>query len=111
MSGSNDNDTGGNNAGTGDNPPDAKARLAARVSGDDFFLGSVLADYQRRHNLDEAQLASLLGCPLAAMPSVRLCRRPGAAEPDRGAEQDVLDIARRFGIDPAALRRVIEDGR
>jgi hypothetical protein len=88
---------------------DAKARLAARVSTDDFFLGSVLAAYQRRHNLDEAQLASLLGCQLAARPSVRLCRRPGAAEPDRGAEQDIDDICRRFGIDPAALRRVLAD--
>jgi hypothetical protein len=42
--------------------------------------------------------------------SLRLCRRPGAAAPERTAEQDVLDICRRFGIEPAALRRVIEDG-
>jgi hypothetical protein len=90
---------------------DAMARLAARVSGDPFFLGELLAGYQRRHGLDEAGLANVLGCPAAVLTSLRLCRKPGAAEPDRSAEQDIADICRRFGIDPAALRRVVEGGR
>jgi hypothetical protein len=39
-----------------------------------------------------------------------LCRRPGAAEPERSAEQDIADIARRFNLDAAALRRIVTGG-
>jgi hypothetical protein len=85
-----------------DNPLDA---LAARLSDDRFFLASALADYQRRHGLDDAALARELGCDPAALTLLRLCRRPGAAEPGRPTEQDVTDISERFGIDAAALRR------
>jgi hypothetical protein len=84
--------------------------LARRVESDPFFLGSVLADYQRRHGLDEPALAALLNCPVAALASVRLCRRPGAAEPHRTAGQDIEDICRRFGCDRAALRRIVREG-
>ena len=38
----------------------------------------------------------------------RLYRRPGAAAPDRTAEEDIADIARRFGLEAAALARVVE---
>jgi hypothetical protein len=41
---------------------------------------------------------------------LRLCRRPGAAEPGRTVGEDVADIAARFGLDAAALRRVVEEG-
>ena len=41
-------------------------------------------------------------------PAVR--RRPGAAEPKRTAAEDVSEIAARFGLDAAALRRVVEEG-
>jgi hypothetical protein len=40
---------------------------------------------------------------------LRLCRRPGQAAPGRTAEEDVAQIAGRFGVDPTALRRVIEE--
>jgi hypothetical protein len=40
---------------------------------------------------------------------LRLCRRPSAAAPARTAEEDVAEIARHFGIDAAALRRVVEE--
>jgi hypothetical protein len=83
--------------------------LAARVAADPFFLGSLLADYQRRHGLDEPALAALLRCSVAALASVRLCRKPGAAEPHRTAGQDIEDICRRFGCDAAALRRVVAE--
>jgi hypothetical protein len=62
--------------------------LAARVSREPFFLGSALAAYQRRHGLDDAGLAALLGCDVAALTDLRLCRRPGTAGPGR-TEEDV----------------------
>jgi hypothetical protein len=85
-------------------------RLARRVAGDPFFLSSALAGYQRRHGLDDAGLAASLGCPVAVLPSLRLCRMPGTAADQRTFDQDVNDIARRFGIGPAALARVLDDG-
>jgi hypothetical protein len=41
--------------------------------------------------------------------NLRLCRRPGAAEPTWTPEQDVLAIAGHFGIDAAAMRPVVEE--
>jgi hypothetical protein len=85
-------------------------RLAARANRDPFFLGYLLAAYQRRHGLDDAALAALLGChDTAVLTPLRLCRRPGAALPLRLEEQDVRDIAERFGLDASALRRVIDE--
>jgi hypothetical protein len=60
---------------------DALDHLAARVSGDPYFLAPVLASYQQRHGLDDAALASVLGSTPAMLTQLRLCRRPGAAEP------------------------------
>jgi hypothetical protein len=94
------------NSDSGNSPLES---LARRASKDTFFLGHALASYAARHCLDDAALAAQLGCPVAVLTRLRLCRRPGAAEPDRTAEQDVLDICRRFGIEPAALRRVMDD--
>jgi hypothetical protein len=88
--------------------PGALSRLADRAAADPFFLGRALAAYQRRHGLDDAALAVLLGCAPAALASVRLCRRPGAAA-ERRADDDVADITRAFGIDPEALRRVLDE--
>jgi hypothetical protein len=81
--------------------------LAARVAGDPYFLASVPAGYQRRHGLDDAALAALLGCNPAVLTPLRLCRRPGAAAPSWTAEADVAEIARRFGLGAAALGRVV----
>jgi hypothetical protein len=88
--------------------PGALSRLADRAAADPFFLGWALAAYQRRHGLDDAALAVLLGCAPAALASVRLCRRPGASA-DRSADEDLADITRAFGIDPEALRRVLDE--
>jgi hypothetical protein len=84
--------------------------LASRVAGDPSFLGSALASYQQRHGLDDAGLAAVLGCTPNALTQLRLCRRPGVAEPGRTAEEDVAVSATRFGIDAAALRRIVEEG-
>jgi hypothetical protein len=79
------------------------------VADDPHFLASVLAAYQRRHGLDDNALAALLGCNVAVLTPLRLCRRPGAAEPSWTWEPDVAEIARRFGLDAAALGRVDEE--
>jgi hypothetical protein len=54
-------------------------------------------------------LAALLGCNPAVLTPLRLCRRPGAAEPSWTSEADVTEIARRFGLDAVALEWVVED--
>ena len=51
---------------------------------------------------------ALPGCAVATLTRLRLCRMPGAAEPQGTADEDVRDIAAHFGIDPAALGRVVE---
>jgi hypothetical protein len=83
--------------------------LAARVAGDPYFLASTLAAYQQRHDLDDAALAALLGCNVAVLTPLRLCRRPGAAEPSWTCQEDVAEIARRFCLDARALGRVAEE--
>ena len=52
------------------NDPDRLEGLAARTSRDPFFLGSLLAEYQRRHGLDDCALVADLGCT----PVVRVLR-------------------------------------
>jgi hypothetical protein len=79
------------------------------VAGDPRFLASVLAEFQRRHGLDDARLAALLGSKPAVLTPLHLCRRQGEAEQSRTSEEDVAEIARRFGLDPAAPVRVVED--
>jgi hypothetical protein len=85
--------------------------LAARVVSDPWFLASVLAAYQRRHRLDDPDLADLLGCPVATLTDLRLCCRPGVAAPARTAEEDVRTIAATHRLDTAALLRVVQEGR
>jgi hypothetical protein len=56
--------------------------LARRASTDPFFLGHALAGFAARNGLDDDALAAALGCPAAVLPSLYVCRRPGAAQPD-----------------------------
>ena len=92
-----------------DPQPTALDHLAARCAADPFFMASALAAYQKRHALDDAGLAAVLGCPLAMLTQLRLCRRPGAASPGWTAEEDVAAIAQRFGVDGVVLRRVVAE--
>jgi hypothetical protein len=88
---------------------DSLEDLAARASRAPWFLGFALAAYQQRHALDDAALARELGCTdVCVLTVLRLCRRPGTA-PGRSAEEDIAEIARRFALDPGALRRVIDE--
>src|SRR5437870_659246 len=90
------------------NDRNALEHLVARCATDPWFLGSALAAYQQRQNLDDAALASVLGCDVAVLLTLRLCRMPGVAEPHRTMEEDITDIADTFGVNAAALRRIVE---
>jgi hypothetical protein len=84
-------------------------KLAARVGGDPWFLGWAIEAYQRRHGLDDAALADELGALDTAVVAVlRLCRRPGTA-PGQSLAEDVAEVARRFAVDPAVLRRILSE--
>jgi hypothetical protein len=84
-------------------------RLAERACGDPWFFGWALAAYQQRHGLDDAALAAELGCVPDVLVMLRLCRRPGTAEPGRRLEGDIDEIVRRFAVDPAVLARIVKE--
>jgi hypothetical protein len=88
------------------NPLRPIARLACRRP---FYLGWALAAYQQGHGLDEKRLAALLGCAPELVSELCLCRRPGTLAPRRTAAEDVRAIAACYGLDVAALRRVVEE--
>jgi hypothetical protein len=84
-------------------------RLAERACRDPWFFGWALAAYQRRHGLDDAALAAELGCVPDVLVLLRLCRRPGTDDSPRSLQGDIEEIARRFAVDPAALKRILSD--
>jgi hypothetical protein len=53
--------------------------------------------------------ALLGGNDSAVVVALRLCRRPGAAEPNWTAEEEVEEIARRFAVDAVALARIVRE--
>lgn len=79
--------------------------LARRVGEEHFFLASAFTAYARGNGLDDAGLAQLLGCDVATLIRLRLCRRPAGVS---GAfREDVARIADRFGIDGGILAQII----
>jgi hypothetical protein len=80
-------------------------RAAERASQHPFYLASSLLTYARAERLDDAALADRLGCDLASLPALLLCRRPTGEAPVFRA--DVEAIAERFGLDPARLVRLL----
>lgn len=83
--------------------------LAARVATDPMFLANALAEYARSEGLDDAGLATALGCPVSELTRLRLCGAPGA-EPEQ-FRADVTAIADRFGIDSNTLTRIVRRGQ
>jgi hypothetical protein len=68
-------------------------RLAARCASIPSFLAHPLAAYQRKHNLTDEALATVLGCTLDNLTRVRLCGLPRV----ESFAADCLLIADRFG--------------
>jgi hypothetical protein len=85
--------------------------MAARLSADPAFFGHVISAYQARRGLTDAQLAAELGCDSAVVVVLRCCRRPGANRPYRSLDDDLRELARRFGVSAEALGRVVTDER
>lgn len=83
--------------------------MAARVAADPLFLAHPLAEYAASAGLDDAGLAAALGCEVGTLTHVRLCRAP--RDDAAGFRVDVEAVAARFGLDAAALAKVVVHGR
>ena len=84
---------------------DPMERLAARVANDPFFLAFAFATFQRGSKMDDRALCEKLGCDLAALARLRLCRMPAEAAP--AFWQDVTRIANHFAIDADELAGIV----
>lgn len=84
---------------------DQLAILAQRAESDSFFLASALAKYAESENLSEAELAQVLGCDVASLPRLWLCRRP-RREPAFFRE-DVSRIASALEVNSERLAEVV----
>jgi hypothetical protein len=82
--------------------PSDLGRLAARVASDPTFLANQLLHFQVRHDLTDAALAALLGCPVELLTRVRLC---GCVRADHFAD-DCRAVACKFGLRLEALEDV-----
>ena len=81
------------------------AVLARRVETDPYFLGYALAQYAKTEELSDEDLARVLGCDIASLTRLRLCRRP-RREPAL-FRQDVGRIASTFKIDDERLGEAV----
>jgi hypothetical protein len=80
-------------------------RIAGRAERDPHFLGSALAAYRQVEGLDEAGLARRLGCSVADLPRLALCRRPVTV--DDSFDDDVRQIAAWAGAAEDELVNVL----
>ncbi|AMV26051.1 hypothetical protein VT84_16755 [Gemmata sp. SH-PL17] len=76
--------------------------LAERASARPFFLGFRLAEFAARESLDDAALAAQLGCDVATLAHVRMCRAP-RTESSAVFGEDVTCVATKFGLNVRAL--------
>ncbi len=80
-------------------------RAAERARRRPFYLAAVLLDWAESEGMDDTALAARLGCSVADLPGVLLCRRPEGTGPT--FRKDVERIADRFGLDPLRLAEAI----
>ena len=79
--------------------------FARRLRSDQFFLASALEDYASSERLDGAGLAATVGCDVADLGPLGLCRRPRS---DREHfMSDVRRIAARFNLLEERLAEVV----
>jgi hypothetical protein len=86
---------------------DSLQRAAQRASQRPFFIASALLAYQTLGQLGEDELAEFLGCPLAALPKLALCRLPDAMASDFRAE--VERIASYSGANSVRLAQILRE--
>src|SRR5581483_9178236 len=78
---------------------------AERAAERPFFLASPVLTYARAEGLDDIGLAAELGCDVASLPALLLCRRPTGE--GRVFRAEVEAIARRFGVSAARLGQIL----
>lgn len=83
-------------------------RAVERARRHPFFVASSLLPWADRAGYDNADLAAWLGCAIADLSSVLLCRRPTGTGPE--FLRDVTGIAGRFGMDATRLAEAIRLG-
>ena len=83
--------------------------LADRVKADPGFLAHPLAEYARAAGLADDALAARLGCAVADLTAVRLCRAP-RTDPG-GFRADLTTVATRFGLNLSALAAAVQQGQ
>jgi hypothetical protein len=81
------------------------ARLAQQARERQTLLAGLLFAYQEQEGLDESGLAAFLGCAVAALPKLALCRRPRSQTP--AFRTDVERIAQYASADAARLVKLI----
>jgi len=89
--------------------PDPLARLAERAESRPFFLASLLADFARSENMNDEMLAAHLGCPLAELPKLKLCRAPRQEPAD--LREDIDRLVQAFRLDRDHLLEAVLRGR
>src|SRR4051794_35430441 len=84
-------------------------RLARKVQDDPCFLAAALAIYARQEGLEDTALAAKLGCGVADLTGLRLCRMPRPKAPFFW--QDVEQIVKRFPVEAEALAEMVRRGQ
>src|SRR3954470_25065209 len=88
---------------------DPLSSLARRAEQRPAFLAALLGAYARSEDLDDAELADRLGCPVEQLSRLKLCRAPRSDPAEM--REDVVRLAQLFGVDETALRQAVLRGR
>ena len=79
--------------------------MAERTRHEPFFFGCLLEQYAVVGGLDDAALAAELGCKVADLRGLRLCRAP--RDDQAGLREDVRRVAEALGLNEGKLTRVV----
>ena len=88
--------------------------LAIQAATQPGRLASLLLPYARTRGWDDAALAAAAGCSLDVLPHLLLGRNPfaSAGDPDSPLwQEDLLVLARTWGIDPGRLEALLRAAR
>lgn len=81
--------------------------LAQRLGEDAFFLAHALGRFAHSESLDDAGLATALGCSPETLTMLRLCRSPR----HDSFKADIDSIAARFQVDAGILADAVRRGQ
>ena len=79
--------------------------MAERSRHEPFFFGWLLEQYAVAERLDDAALAAELGCNVAELRGLRLCRAP--RDDQAGMREDIRRVAEVLGLNEGKLVRVV----